>query len=245
MLAVVKNENGTEGVEIRDCPIPEIGKDEVLVKVISTGLCGTDLHIFKGEIDVTTPRIIGHEFSGEIVRLGSKVAGWEEGDRVVAELHTGICNRCEFCRSGRRHLCASKTPLGYGWDAAAFMEPLAICIEALVNHTVFRSGHSVAIAGSGPIGLLSLLLVRALGAIVVIVGGTSRSARLKLSKAKELGASLTVQTDREDFTEVVMKHTSGKGVDVYIEASGAEQMVALAPDIIIGCHKTRHFKGSE
>jgi threonine dehydrogenase-like Zn-dependent dehydrogenase len=207
-------------------------------------------------MNVTTPRIIGHEFSGEVVRLGSNVTGWKERDRVVAELHTGACGHCEFCQSGDRHLCYSKTPLGYGWDgafaqylrvpacllhkipdevswdAAAFMEPLAICIEALVNHTGFQKGYSVAIAGAGPIGLLSLLLVRALGAETVIMGGTSRSASLKLSKARELGAGITVQTDREDFTDAVMKYTSNRGVNVYIEASGDEQMIKIAPDII-------------
>lgn len=256
MLAIVKNENGIKGVEIQDCLVPEIGEDEVLIKVVSAGVCGTDLHIFRGEMDVTTPRIIGHEFSGEIVRLGSKATGWKEGERVVSELHTGACGKCDFCISGYRHLCYSKTPLGYGWDgafaqylkvpvnllhripdrvswdSAAFMEPLAICIEALVNHTGFKKGYSVAIAGAGPIGLLSLLLVRALGAETVVMGGTSRSASLKLSKARELGADITVQTDREDFTEAVMKYTSNRGVDVYIEASGAAEMIKIAPDII-------------
>ena len=116
-------------------------------------------------------------------------------------------------------------PDNVGPDAAAMMEPLAICVESVVNHSDFKAGDSVAISGSGVIGLLSLLLVKALGASTVIMGGTSRSADLKLSMAERLGADLIVQTDREDFAQAVMEHTGGRGVDMYIEASGAEQMI--------------------
>ena len=257
MLAVVKETNGVEGVRISKVAIPEIAEDEVLVKVMSVGVCGTDLHIIDGHFDVVVPRIIGHEFSGEIARFGSKVTGWQTGQKVVAELHTGVCGKCEFCRSGRRYLCPAKTPLGYGWDGAfaqylkvpanllhkvpgnvsfdvaAMMEPLAICIQALVNHSDFKAGYSVAISGPGVIGLLCLALVRALGVSTVMAGGTSRSADLKLAMARQLGADLTVQTDKEDFSKAVMQQTAGRGVDMYIEASGAEQMIMASTEMIV------------
>ena len=257
MLAVIKETNCIEGVRISKVAIPEISEDEVLVKVISAGLCGTDMYIFKGRLDVTTPRIIGHEFSGEIVEIGSKVIGWQAGTRVVAELHTGVCGKCEFCVGGRRYLCSAKTPLGYGWDGAfaeylkvpanllhklpdniswdvgAMIEPLAICVESVANHGDFKEGYSVAISGSGVIGLLSLLLVKALGASTVIIGGTSRSADLKLSLAKQLGADFTVLTDKKDFAEAIFEKTNGRGVDIYIEASGVEPMIMAAPHAVV------------
>ena len=257
MLAVIKEKNGVRGVKIRKHAVPELAEDEVLIKVISVGVCGTDIHIFGGHFDVDVPRIIGHEFSGEIAQLGSKITDWQTGTRVVAELHTGICGQCEFCRGGRRYLCPAKTPLGYGWDgalaqyckvpanllhklpdninwdAAAMMEPLAICIESLVYHTTFQKGYSVAISGSGVVGLLCLILVRTLGASSIIVGDISRSAELKLSLAERLGADFTIQTDHEDFAQAVMERTSGRGVDMFIEASGADAMIMAAPDTIV------------
>ena len=172
---------GKEKIEIRDVPIPEIGEDEALVKVAFTGICGTDLHIYKGHLPVDVPRILGHEISGEVVSVGRNSHGIREGDRVVVEPNFS-CGRCTYCRIGRKNLCKYKVRLGVDIDGGfaeyvkvkadslwklddsisleegALVEPLSVAVRA-VNRAGLNVGSTVAIIGAGPIGLLTLLPV--------------------------------------------------------------------------------------
>lgn len=114
MKAVVKIGKGKGLVEVRDVPTPEINYSEVLIKVHCSGICGTDIHIWNDEFPYYPPVILGHEFSGEIVRIGKKVSGWEIGDKVVSELHTMTCGVCRFCRAGNYQACKFKRAPGWG-----------------------------------------------------------------------------------------------------------------------------------
>src|SRR4030042_1648454 len=112
MRALVKYKRGGGSLELQDVSIPEIVSDEVLVEVKACGICGTDIHIMHDEFKNTPPVILGHEFSGRIVKLGKDVNGWKTGDRIVSELHTGSCRKCRVCRAGNYHICPKKRPVG-------------------------------------------------------------------------------------------------------------------------------------
>ena len=256
MRAIVKTQSGKGHVELKDVAIPTIKDDEVLIKVKYCGICGTDLHIYHGEYPCTPPLVIGHEFSGVIAAVGKNVAGWKAGDRVVSELHTGICGVCYHCRRGHYLLCAHKKPAGSARDGgmaefaamparllhripakvsfeeAALTEPAAICVQAIIERSGIRMGDRVAISGAGPIGLLALLVAKAAGAAQVIVSGTARSAQLKLDMAKTLGADRIVIVEHEDLKKVVLEEIDGDGCDLFIEAAGSSLVIKDSPGMI-------------
>ena len=108
LKALLKTKKGKGFLEIKDMPIPEINENEVLIKVYYSGICGTDIHILLGEFTCYPPVILGHEFSGEIVKVGKRVASWKSGDRVVAECQSLVCGKCRYCRTGHPEACSSK-----------------------------------------------------------------------------------------------------------------------------------------
>ncbi len=136
MKALVKYAKGLNNLELRDIPIPEISNNEVLLKVSTCGVCGTDLKIRNDSFPYSPPVVIGHEFSGEIMEVGSTVSKWIRGNRVVAEQHFGTCGGCEFCLTGRKQYCLSKRSPGYYSDGA-FAE--YISVPAALLHTVPES----------------------------------------------------------------------------------------------------------
>ncbi|MGQ9630486.1 MAG: zinc-dependent alcohol dehydrogenase [bacterium] len=252
MKAVVKYAKGQGMVELREVPVPTISEDEVLIEVKVVSVCGSDIHIYHDAHPYRPPMILGHEFSGVIAKVGENVRGWRVGEEVVSETSTLSCGECFYCRSGNPQICPQKGPPGIGRDGAyakylampqellhrkppnisfelaALAEPSAICVHSIYERTGIQPGDNVVIMGPGPIGLISLALCKIAGAGKVIVSGTPRSADLKLAKARELGADVTVNIGEENLEEVVLRETGGLGADLVIDTSGSESAISSA-----------------
>ncbi|MEM2145066.1 MAG: zinc-dependent alcohol dehydrogenase family protein [Candidatus Jordarchaeaceae archaeon] len=246
MLAAVLN--GVKDLRLDNVQSPEISSDEILIKVHATGICGTDIHIYRGEWKTVTPIILGHEFSGIIAEVGYHVRNLGVGDSVVVEPNI-ICGTCYFCRMPERnHFCENlktigvtidgafaeyvkvkaenvyKTPKEISLDEAALIEPLACCVRG-IDQAKVRAGDTVAIIGAGPIGLILLQLAKQSGASF-IVQTDMEEKRLKL--ARDLGADSTVCISHDDPVEAIMGLTNGYGVDVAIEAVGSTNSIIQA-----------------
>ena len=242
MKAVVKTKPA-KGIEILDVPIPKPAKDEVLVKVKFASICGTDLHIYHwnewADNKIKTPRILGHEFVGEVIETGKFVRSVKTGDYVCAETHIS-CGRCYECQTGLAHICQNlevfgidrngafaeyavipesvlwKVPKEIPLEVAAFCEPIGNAV-----HTVFSTSIAalkILITGCGPIGLASIAISKACGAAFIIAVDIN-DYRLKL--AKKLGANITINASKTDVIDEILKSTAGHGVDVVFEMSGS------------------------
>lgn len=235
----------TRDLRLEDVPTPRYGPDDVLVKIGSVGICGSDVHYLKtgriGDFVVEKPMILGHEVAGVVAEVGANVTTLKVGDRVALE--PGVpCRRCEACKTGRYNLCpdvrffatppingalsdfavspadfAYKIPDTLSLDAAALIEPLSVGIHACRRGNLM-AGQSVLIAGAGPIGLTSLMAAKASGATEIFISDV-REHRLEL--ARKLGATHAFDA-REDAAKLVRDATNGRGVDLAIECAGAE-----------------------
>jgi len=256
MRGVMKLARGVDLVELREVPNPVPGHGEVLIRVHSAAICGTDLHIYRDEHPYWPPMILGHEFAGIIEAVGVGVQGFAPGDRVVSETSSGSCGVCFLCRTGNRHVCAHKRAPGIGrhgafapyltmpaellhrvpdaldLEAATLAEPTAIAVHAVIERARVAPGETVVVLGPGAIGLLCLQVARACGAGRVLISGTRRSAPVRLTAATQLGADAVVNADEEDVAERIMGLTDGQGADVVIETSGSAAAVALLPRLV-------------
>ena len=256
MKAVVKYAIGPGNVELRDVPEPVPGSDEVKIEVKAAGICGSDLHIFRGDIKlpVRPPVIIGHEFSGIIADVGSSVTEFKPGDRVTSETSAQVCGTCISCRTGNYNVCAKKRLLGYwfngaftkycvvpsrlvyhlpdniNFNAGALCEPLACCVNGVLEKTGISPGDTVVVAGPGAIGLLSLQLAKAVGGFIILCGTQIDENRLWLGR--KMGADITINVQEQDPCKVVSELTDGAGADVFIECSGSEHAVRMGFEII-------------
>jgi len=258
MRALVKTRKGKGFVELRDVPEPSIGEDEVLIDVKACGICGTDLHIFQDEFPSYPPVVLGHEFSGTIAAVGRNVRGWTVGDRVVGEPHTMACGTCFLCRTGNRQNCPQKRSPGWGIDgafaprmrwpepgllhripatldfqSAALTEPLANVVTDIILNGAITAGDVVAVAGPGPIGIMAALVAKHAGASRVIIFGVNEDEETRLSLCRSLPAiDHVVNVQKEDLGTLVQGWTSGRGVDLFIEASGAPAALKTGANII-------------
>jgi L-iditol 2-dehydrogenase len=249
MKALVKYEKGPGNMEIRDIPEPRPEKGQIKIEVKATGICGSDLHIYHDDIviAVNPPVVVGHEFSGLVAELGDGTVGWNIGDRVVSELGFEVCGRCYNCLQGFPNLCDRRKSIGYwyngafaryvivpaegvhplpdniGFEEGALTEPLACVVHGVLELTPFAAGDTVLISGPGPIGLMTLQVARAQGAITIVSGVSADKNRSTV--ARELGADHLVDVDREDVVERVKELTGGCGADVVFECSGNERAV--------------------
>jgi L-iditol 2-dehydrogenase len=254
MKALVKLEKGVGHVELKsDWPKPTVKPGWVLVEVYACGICGTDIHILENTHKNWPPVVLGHEYVGRIVEIGSEVNGFEVGERVVCEQHTGACGICDACRRGAIHLCPLKRSPGWGIDgafaefvllpafllhkvpngvtfqAAAVTEPTAICLTGL-DRVNLKGGEKVLVIGPGPIGLISALLAKAQGASeVVLVARASSRERLKL--AAKLGITTYELGSVDPIAEL------GDTFDVAIDSTGAGDSLNLAVRAVrrLGC----------
>jgi len=241
MRALVKN-RAEPGLWMEQVPEPGIGPNDVLIKIAKTGICGTDVHIVNWDAwarrNVHPPRIIGHEFVGEIVELGSEVTGYAVGDRVTGEGHV-TCGVCRNCRAGRRHLCAHSIGIGGGrdgafaeylalpafnlWplrediptDLAAIFDPFGNAVHCALSFPV--AGEDVLITGAGPIGIMATAVCRFIGARHIVVTDVSD---YRLHLAADMGASRIVNVTRESIEEVMADLRMSNGFDVGLEMSG-------------------------
>jgi threonine 3-dehydrogenase len=241
MRALVKTEPA-KGAVLTDISVPAVGPGELLVHVKAAAICGTDIHIFAwnkfAEDRITTPMVFGHEFAGEVVEVGPGVKGFAPGDHVAGETHLP-CGQCEFCRTGRQHICqdmkilgvqvpgvfseyavipqeiAWKVPQDLAYETAAVYEPTGVAVHAVSAADV--RGKDVLVTGCGPIGLAACETGKALGARRVVA--TDRSAfRLKL--AAQFGVDVPLDVSQVDLKQEARFLTGGLGFDVVVEASG-------------------------
>ena len=256
MKAVVKYGKGKGLIEMRDVPEPTAGDDEVLVEVKAVSVCGSDLHIFHDNHPYWPPVVMGHEFSGVIAAVGKAVAGWKVGDRIVSETRTGACGVCYCCQSGFPQVCEHKRAYGIGingayakyvagpakllhhlpgpipFEVGAMLEPIAVCVTAILERCGFTAGDSAVVTGPGPIGLISLAIVRSAGARVTAIIGRDPDEGVRLEKARELGADVIINTDKTDPLQRVLAMTEGRGADMLVETSGSGKAISQAFEMV-------------
>ncbi len=241
MLALVKPAAGP-GLELRDVPMPTIGINDVLIRVHKTGICGTDLHIESWDPwaarTIKPPLVVGHEFVGEIVEVGSNVSDFGPGDLVSGEGHV-VCGRCRHCLAGRRQLCAHTIGLGVGRDGA-FAEYVALPMTNIWHHwpgideeiaAIFDPfgnavhtalafpvlGEDVLVSGAGPIGLMAVAVVRHAGARHIVV---SEPNPFRRELAIRMGATRAIDPREQALTDVFAELDMVEGFDVALEMSG-------------------------
>lgn len=232
------------GLWFEDVPEPVTGKNDVKIKIHKTAICGTDLHIYNwdewSQNTIQTPRVIGHEYVGEIVEIGSNVTNWKIGELVSGEGHI-VCGKCRNCLAGRGHLCKETVGVGVNRDGA-FAEYLVIpqenvrrCEKGISEemysifdpfgnavHTALSfnlTGEDVLITGAGPIGIMAAAVCKFVGARYVVLTDINDS---RLELAKKLGIQYTVNTTKEKLSDVMEQISIKEGFDVGLEMSGSE-----------------------
>jgi threonine 3-dehydrogenase len=258
MKALVKAK-AEQGLWLEERPVPEIGINDVLIRVLRTGICGTDLHIYNfddwARATIPVPLVVGHEFVGEIVGVGSNVSDFMSGDIVSGEGHV-VCGRCRNCMAGRRHLCRSTEGIGVNrpgafaefialpmtnvWhhepgidlDVAAIFDPLGNAVHTALQFNVL--GEDVLITGAGPIGLMAIAVVRQAGARHVVVTDIN-PYRLRL--AETMGATLVLDPRTETVADAQKQLGMKEGFDVGLEMSGIG--TALQEMLANMCHGGR------
>jgi threonine 3-dehydrogenase len=239
------------GLELVERPEPSAGPDEVMIRVLRTGICGTDLHIESWDAwaagAVDAPLIPGHEFCGEVVEVGSAVRDVRVGDLVSGEGHV-VCGTCRNCRAGRRHLCIRTSGVGVNrdgafaefvvlpesnvWvhheqvdpDLAAIFDPFGNAVHTALSFPLV--GEDVLITGAGPIGLMAAAVCRHVGAWFVVITDVS-SYRLELARA--MGVDLALDVSRENIASAQQRLGMVEGFDVALEMSGHPSAL---PDVI-------------
>jgi threonine 3-dehydrogenase len=241
MKALIKS-RPEQGLWLEEVPLPEPGINDVLIRVLLTGICGTDLHIYEwdswAQQTIPVPLVIGHEFVGEIVAMGSNVTDFRAGDIVSGEGHV-VCGRCRNCLAGRRHLCAHTMGVGVNragafaeyivlpmsniWrhnreadlETAAIFDPFGNAVHTALSFPVL--GEDVLITGAGPIGIMAAAVVRHAGARHVVITDVN-SKRLKL--AEKIGVTMAVNSSEVRLADVQKKLGMQEGFDVGLEMSG-------------------------
>jgi 2-desacetyl-2-hydroxyethyl bacteriochlorophyllide A dehydrogenase len=241
---------GPREMELRDVEPPVPAADEVLLKVLATGICGSDVHGYLGVSGRRVPPMtMGHEFCGSVEKAGLNVKRYRKGDRVVVQ-PVIFCGTCSFCKQGLTNLCTKKRFLGVldcngsmaellsvpekllyklpdscDDSLGAMVEPLAVAFRAVSKVSRLIKGSDVVIVGAGTIGLLLLTLVRLHGAASITVSDVNGA---RLSIAEKLGAGLTVNPKSDDLSARVLERTGGRGADIAFEAVGMTPTVQQA-----------------
>jgi alcohol dehydrogenase/L-iditol 2-dehydrogenase len=257
MKAVVLYDKGDRSVEIRDVPLPTIGPGECLVEVKFCGICGSEPHMYHGQLTLLArpPVVLGHEWSGRIVAVGEGVTGFAVGDRVTCETAAQTCGVCALCRAGQYNLCPERrafgfavdgaftnyvraaarllhhVPPGVSYEAAAMTEPICVAYNAVVEKSRLQPGDVVVIVGPGPVGLFCLQVAKLAGAGTVVVTGTGRDAD-RLALARELGADLTVDVGQEDAGAVVRGLGDGLGAHLVVDCAGVPPAIQQSLDVV-------------
>ena len=248
--------SGTNNMVWKDIPMPDVKGNEVLVKLEAVGICGSDMHYYQhgriGDFIVDGDFILGHEAAGTVVEIGKNVRNLKVGDRVALEPGK-TCGKCEFCKSGLYNLCPDveffatppyhgvfvnyvnhpedmcfKLPDNVSSVEGALVEPLSVGLHATGQGGV-KLGDTVVIFGTGCIGLSTLLSSKAKGASTIIVVDMMEN---RLTKAKELGATHTVNAREVNAVDKILELTNQKGAHVVIETAGAAATVKQTVDVL-------------
>src|SRR5262245_34018915 len=241
MQALVKKKS-EEGLWLDEVPVPTIGINDVLIKVLRTGICGTDLHIFKWDAwarrTIPVPMVVGHEFVGRIVEVGSNVHDFHVGEIVSGEGHV-VCGRCRNCLAGRRHLCKDTQGIGVNrhgafaeylalpvtnvWvhdphiprDVQAIFDPFGNAVHTALSFDVL--GEDVLVTGAGPIGVMAAAVVRHAGARHVVITDVNP---YRLELARKMGATIGLDVRTQSIADAQKQLGMREGFDVGLEMSG-------------------------
>jgi len=244
MRALVKAK-AEPGIWMQDVPAPEIGPNDVLIKVRKASICGTDVHIFNWDAwaqkTIKVPMVIGYEFMGEVAKLGAEVTGFQVGDRVSGEGHI-TCGHCRNCRAGKRHLCRNTVGLGVNRpgcfaefvslpafnvfrvprdipdEIASFFDPLGNAVHTALSFDLV--GEDVLITGAGPIGVMAAAISKHVGARHVAVTDVNP---FRLELARKMGATRAVDVKSQTLGDVMQSLGMTEGFDVGMEMSGNGQ----------------------
>jgi threonine 3-dehydrogenase len=244
MKALVKR-RAERGLWLEDAPRPEIGINDVLIRVDRTGICGTDLHIYKWDDwarkTIPVPMVVGHEFVGEVVAIGANVSDFQPGELVSGEGHV-VCGRCRNCMAGRRHLCKDTKGIGVNrpgafaeyialpmtnvWhhdpsidrDVASIFDPFGNAVHTALSFDVL--GEDVLITGAGPIGIMAAAVVRHAGARFVVITDMNP---YRLELARKMGVTVAVDVRERNLRDVQRELGMREGFDVGLEMSGNPQ----------------------
>ena len=242
MKALVKRE-AKVGLSLEDVDNPQVGINDVLIRVDRTGICGTDLHIYKWDAwaqkTIPVPMVVGHEFVGKIVEVGSNVVDFQPGDVVSAEGHV-VCGRCRNCLAGRRHLCKDTKGIGVNrpgafaelisvpmtnvWhhregvdlDVASIFDPFGNAVHTALSFDVL--GEDVLITGAGPIGIMGAAVVKHAGARFVVITDVNE---YRLELARKIGVTAAVNVLKRSLRDVQEELGMSEGFDVGLEMSGS------------------------
>ena len=257
MTGLVNFSNKPHSAELRELPVPQANEEEVLVAVKAVGICGSDIHQYEGTHSwrVNYPVVLGHEFSGVIAKVGSRVRGFQEGESVVSETAAVLPLDSPFIRQGLYNLEPKRLGFGYGVDGAmaafirvparclhrlpaslsfekaALTEPCCVAYQAVCVNSRPRPGDTVAVIGPGPIGLLCALMAKLAGAGHLLVVGLPADAR-RLEIARQIGADTTLCTQEVNVVDWVQNFGDGYGIDLVIDAAGVSASLKLALDIV-------------
>lgn len=242
MKALVKSKS-EPGLWMEEVPVPDPGPNEVLIKVKKSAICGTDLHIYKWDAwakkTIPVPMVVGHEFVGEISKLGTAVTGYQVGQRVSGEGHI-TCEYCRNCRAGKRHLCRNTKGLGLhrpgsfaeyvclpvsnvfpipasiSDDIASILDPFGNAVYTTISFSLV--GEDVLITGAGPIGIMAIAIARHVGARHIVITDVNE---YRLNLAKSMGATRVVDASKESLQDVMKELKMTEGFDVGLEMSGS------------------------
>ncbi|GFD83443.1 L-threonine 3-dehydrogenase [Tenacibaculum sp. KUL118] len=231
-----------KGIWLQDTPKPEVGHNDLLIKIRKTAICGTDMHIYNwdewSQNTIPVPMVVGHEYVGEVVGMGQEVKGFKVGDRVSGEGHI-TCGHCRNCRAGRVHLCrntegvgvnrpgafaeylvipafnAFKIPDNISDDLASIFDPFGNAVHTALSFDLV--GEDVLITGAGPIGIMAAAVAKHVGARHVVVTDINP---YRLDLAKKMGATRAVDVSKEDLKDVMNELGMTEGFDVGLEMSG-------------------------
>jgi len=244
MRALVKTKKGVGNIELINVEEKKIGINDVKIKVISSGICGTDIHVYYGEVPYEVPVILGHEFSGIIAECGSGVTEFNIGEKVTAEPHINICGKCIYCKEGNYNLCVERRGMGRIADGsfadyvvlnkkvihkipetmdiefAALTEPLSVAVHAINKCNQLNEKSSVIVRGPGTIGIFVAMLLRLKGIKVKVIGLSSDKKRLEI--ASQFGAQPVIDKGDLDYRRIISNLNSGYGADCLFECSGAK-----------------------
>ncbi|HEX7125548.1 MAG TPA: alcohol dehydrogenase catalytic domain-containing protein [Thermodesulfobacteriota bacterium] len=238
---------GPEDLRVVEVERPGAGPGEVVVRVMATALCGSDVHAYLGRLPrIRFPQILGHELAGVVVEAGAGVAALRVGDRVCIENHMH-CGACEFCLEGRINICRQARSIGFSlpggfgqhvvvperfavllpdslsFEAGALIQPLSVAYHAVVRRGRVTPGSRVLVIGSGSMGLCALAVAAACGAEVYLSGSSPN----RLELARRMGAAETLDVREADAYRRVRDLTGGRGVDVAFECAGGDQDATL------------------
>lgn len=231
-----------KGIWLTECKVPEIGHNDLLIKIHKTAICGTDMHIYHwdewSQKTIPVPMVVGHEYVGEVFALGQEVNGFAIGDRVSGEGHI-TCGHCRNCRAGRRHLCRNSTGVGVNRqgafaeylaipafnafkipdnissDLAAIFDPLGNAVHTALSFDLV--GEDVLITGAGPIGIMAAAIARHVGARNVVITDVNE---FRLELAKKMGVTFAINVAQISLKTVMKDLGMTEGFDVGLEMSG-------------------------